>query len=215
MSAIKPIIRELKQAALKGGVHARDRLHQVTDNMNDHLDNVVRQVRDSDRFDNTIDVSLKRFKRNRNHDSAEYNRQYNEQMDTLESMTAADWLRNRIEYLENGRTTDSLRAQQNARDAALDNHIDELLDADENLSYEDASQAAAEWLKSQAATHRLDGIAGGDVTDISGVGDTRINSSLGSQWRSRVGDIDSAIIDYVNANPGVDLNDVSISVVLR
>ncbi|WP_223627534.1 polymorphic toxin type 15 domain-containing protein [Microbacterium sp. EST19A] len=213
MSAIKPIIRELKQAALKGGVHARDRLHQVTDNMNDHLDNVVRQVRDSDRFDNSIDVSLRRFRRNRNHDSAEYNRQYNEQMDTLESMSAADWLRNRIEYLENGRTTDSLRAQQAARDAALEDRILEL--RLEGQSPTEAAQNARDWLSTQAATHRLDGIAGGDVTDISGVGDTRINSSLGSQWRSRVGDIDSAIIDYVNANPGVDLNNVNISVVLR
>ena len=75
--------------------------------------------------------------------------------------------------------------------------------------------AAAEWLKGQAALHRLDGIAGGDVTDISRVGDTRINSSLGSQWRTRVGDIDTAIIDYVNANPGIDLNDVNINVILR
>ncbi|WP_243408810.1 MULTISPECIES: polymorphic toxin type 15 domain-containing protein [unclassified Microbacterium] len=213
MSAVKPIIRELKQAALKGGVHARDRLHQLTDNMNDHLDSVVRQVRDNDRFDNAIDVSLKRFKRNPKHDSAEYNSQYNEQMDTLQNMSAADWLRNRIEYLDNGRTSDSLRAQQAARDAALNDKYDEL--RDEGLSVEQAQQAAAEWLKGQAALHRLDGIAGGDVTDISRVGDTRINSSLGSQWRTRVGDIDTAIIDYVNANPGVDLNDVNINVILR
>ncbi|GAB3598391.1 polymorphic toxin type 15 domain-containing protein [Microbacterium tumbae] len=215
MSAIKPIIRELKDAALKGGARARDRLHQLTDNMNDHLDTVVTRVRGTDRFDTDIDVSLKRFKKNSRHDSAEYNRQYNEQMETLQSMSAADWLRNRIEYLENGRTPDSLRAQQNARDAALDNRINELLDADGDLSYDDASDIAAEWLKGQAATHRLDGIAGGDVTDISGVGDSRINSSLGSQWQSRVGDIDRAIIDFVNANPGVDLSNVGINVVLR
>ncbi|PVE97312.1 hypothetical protein DC434_04755 [Microbacterium sp. TPD7012] len=181
--------------------------------MNDHLDSVVRQVRDNDRFDNAIDVSLKRFKRNPKHDSAEYNSQYNEQMDTLQNMSAADWLRNRIEYLDNGRTSDSLRAQQAARDAALNDKYDEL--RDEGLSVEQAQQAAAEWLKGQAALHRLDGIAGGDVTDISRVGDTRINSSLGSQWRTRVGDIDTAIIDYVNANPGVDLNDVNINVILR
>ncbi|MFS0912087.1 polymorphic toxin type 15 domain-containing protein [Microbacterium sp. 179-I 3D2 NHS] len=213
MSAIKPIIRELKQAALKGGVHARDRLHQLTDNMNGHLDNVVRQVRDTDRFDNTIDVSLKRFRRNRNHDSAEYNRQYNEQMDTLQSMTAADWLRNRIDYLENGRTSDSLRAQQNARDDALQDKIAELVEND--MDYDEATQVAEQWLSSQAALHRLDGIAGGDVTDISRVGDARVNSSLGSQWRSRVGDIDAAVIAFVNANPGVNLHDVNINVILR
>ncbi|MFS0892597.1 polymorphic toxin type 15 domain-containing protein [Microbacterium sp. 179-I 3D3 NHS] len=213
MSAIKPIIRELKQAALKGGVHARDRLHQLTDNMNGHLDNVVRQVRDTDRFDNTIDVSLKRFRRNRNHDSAEYNRQYDEQMDTLQSMTAADWLRNRIDYLENGRTSDSLRAQQNARDDALQDKIAELVEND--MDYDEATQVAEQWLSSQAALHRLDGIAGGDVTDISRVGDARVNSSLGSQWRSRVGDIDAAVIAFVNANPGVNLHDVNINVILR
>lgn len=213
MSAIKPIIRELKQAALKGGVHARDKLHQLTDNMNDHLDNVVRQVRDLDRYDDSIDVSIRPFRRNRNHDSAEYDRQYNEQMDTLQRMSAADWLRNRIDYLENGRTPDSLRAQQNARDAAFNARVTELRRAGE--SRDSARQHAEEWLSSQAALHRLDGIAGGNVTDISGVGDSRINSSLGSQWRSRVGDIDNAIIDFVRNNPGVDLNNVNINVVLR
>ncbi len=213
MSAIKPIIRELKQAALKGGARAKDRLHQVTDNMNDHLDTVVARVRGIDKFDTNIDVSLKRFKKNKKHDSAEYNRQYDEQMDTLQSMSAADWIRNRIEYLENGRTSDSLRAQQAARDAALEDRILEL--RLEGQSPEQAAQNARAWLSTQAATHRLDGIAGGDVTDISGVGDSRINSSLGSQWQSRVGDIDRAIIDFVNANPGVDLNNVGISVVLR
>ena len=215
MSAIKPIIRELKQAALKGGVRARDSLHQFTDNMDNHLDDVVRRVRGIDKFDDSVDVNLKPFKRNRKHDSAEYNRQYNEQMDTLQNMSAADWLRNRIEYLENGRTSDSLRAQQNARDAALDNRVNELLDADENLSYDDATDLASKWLEGQAALHRLDGIAGGNVTDISGVGDTRINSSLGSQWRSRVGDIDTAIIEFVKANPGVNLNNININIVLR
>ena len=51
MSAIKPVIRELREAVLKGMAHGKDRLHQLTDNMNDHLDNMVRQVRDQDNFD--------------------------------------------------------------------------------------------------------------------------------------------------------------------
>ena len=71
MSAFKPIIRELKDAALRGGAHAKDKLPQLTRNINDHLDTVVRRVRDADRFDDAIDVNLKRFKRNRRHDSAE------------------------------------------------------------------------------------------------------------------------------------------------
>ena len=51
MSAIKPIIRQARQAVLDGMAHARNKLHRLADNMSDHLDNVVKQVRDKDKFD--------------------------------------------------------------------------------------------------------------------------------------------------------------------
>jgi hypothetical protein len=51
MSAIKPIIRQARQAVLDGMAHAKNKLHRLADNMNDHLDNVVKQVRDKDKFD--------------------------------------------------------------------------------------------------------------------------------------------------------------------
>lgn len=51
MSAIKPVIRELREAVLSGMAHGKDRLHQLTDNINDHLDDIVRQVREQDKFD--------------------------------------------------------------------------------------------------------------------------------------------------------------------
>lgn len=216
MSAIKPIIREVKQAVLKGMAHSKDRLHQVTDNLNVHLDNVGMQIKNIDKYDGAptrVDVNVKSFTRNKKHDAVEFDRQYNEQIDTLQQMSMADWKQNRESYLENGRTSDSLRAQQNARDAAFNDKYDEL--RDEGLSPEAAEAAAAQWLKGQAATHRLDGIAGGNVTDISGVGDSRINSSLGSQWRSRVGDIDSAVSAFIAANPGVDLSSVYMNIVFR
>ena len=213
MSKVKPIIRELRQAVLDGMAHSKDKLHRVTRNMDDHLDDMVKKVKRNDRFDSDVDVNMKKFKKNKNHDSAEYTRQYNEQMETLQDMSAADWLRNRVEYLENGRTSDSLRAQQAARDAALKDKVFELREG--GMSRSEAKDRASEWLKSQAALHRLDGIAGGDVTDISGVGDSRINSSLGAQWRSRVGDIDRAVVDFVKNNPGVNLNDVGINITFR
>jgi len=56
MSAIKPVSRELREAVLKGMAHGKDRLHQLTDNMNDHLDDIVRQVRDQDTFDGAPDT---------------------------------------------------------------------------------------------------------------------------------------------------------------
>jgi hypothetical protein len=56
MSATKAVFRELKDAVLKGMAHGKDRLHQLTDNMNDHLDDIVRQVRDQDTFDGAPDT---------------------------------------------------------------------------------------------------------------------------------------------------------------
>jgi filamentous hemagglutinin len=41
MSTIKPVIRELRQAVLKGFSHAKTRLHQLTDNINTHLDDLT------------------------------------------------------------------------------------------------------------------------------------------------------------------------------
>lgn len=51
MSALKPIFRELRQAVLDGFAHSRDKLHQLTDNLTDHFDTVVRGVRGIDKFD--------------------------------------------------------------------------------------------------------------------------------------------------------------------
>ncbi|WP_223627544.1 hypothetical protein [Microbacterium sp. EST19A] len=51
MAGTKGIFRSLKEAVLKGMGHGKDRLHGFADNIDDHLDNVVRQVRDKDNFD--------------------------------------------------------------------------------------------------------------------------------------------------------------------
>jgi len=56
MSATKSAFRELKEAVLKGMAHTKDKLHQLTDNINDHLDDVVRQVRHTDTFDDAPDI---------------------------------------------------------------------------------------------------------------------------------------------------------------
>jgi len=201
---IKPMLRALDDIP----VHGR----QLGD-MVRGLRGKQRRNRDGIEDIDTFDVTLRPFKRNRKHDPVEYDRQYNEQMDALQQMPLSDWLRNRTEYLQNGRTSDSLRAQEYARGIAEKKKFAELIRSGQ--SPDAARTNAAEWMRTQAATHRLDGIAGGDVTDISGVGDSRINSSLGSQWRTRVGDIDAAVVRYIQANPGADLSSVYMNVVFR
>lgn len=51
MSGIKPVIRELREAVLGGMAHARDKLHQLADRLDDHFDDVVRTLRQRDAFD--------------------------------------------------------------------------------------------------------------------------------------------------------------------
>ncbi|MEV5043051.1 hypothetical protein MRBLMI1x_002839 [Microbacterium sp. LMI1x-1-1.1] len=201
---IKPMLRALDDIP----VHGR----QLGD-MVRGLRGKQRRNRDGIEDIDTFDVTLRPFKRNKKHDPVEYDRQYNEQMDALQQMPLSDWLRNRTEYVQNGRTPDSLRAQEYARGIAEKKKFAELIRSGQ--SPDAARTNAAEWMRTQAATHRLDGIAGGDVTDISGVGDSRINSSLGSQWRTRVGDIDAAVVRYIQANPGADLSSVYMNVVFR
>ena len=48
-------------------------------------------------------------------------------------------------------------------------------------------------MKSQAALHNPDQVAGGYANNVGGVGDKGVNSSLGAQWRNNVKILDEAI----------------------
>lgn len=61
------------------------------------------------------------------------------------------------------------------------------------MSWEEAEKNANSWLKSQAALHNPDQIAGGKPLNIGGMGDKRINSSIGSQWKYRIDIVDEQI----------------------
>ncbi|MFP7761252.1 hypothetical protein [Marisediminicola sp. LYQ85] len=51
MSAIKPVLRELREAGVKGGANLKDKLHQVADRLDNHMDDVIRRVKNNDRYD--------------------------------------------------------------------------------------------------------------------------------------------------------------------
>lgn len=157
----------------------------------------------------TMDVDVRDF-RNRRYDRDEFDRQVNEQLDALQDMNLLEWIGNRGRYIEGGRPSASLAAQRRARESARKTEILRLRRLGQDR--ETAARNADGWLATQAATHRLDGIAGGNVTDISGVGDSGVNSSLGSQWRSRVSAIDAAVADFVQNNPDIDLSTVFLNI---
>jgi 2-keto-3-deoxy-L-rhamnonate aldolase RhmA len=74
-------------------------------------------------------------------------------------------------------------AQQLAREEALTEKIDSLMNDGYSL----------EWLDTQAALHNPDQIAGGNPLNIGGMGDKGINSSIGAQWKYRIDDVDDQI----------------------
>ncbi|MBE7956392.1 MULTISPECIES: polymorphic toxin type 15 domain-containing protein [Microbacterium] len=175
-------------------------------------------VRYIDRYDSDaahVDVTIQRFNRNPQHRSEQFDEQLNEQIDMLENTTMADWVLNRVDYIRGGRPSDSTVMQQMTRDVAHQDALREIMRENPGLDLATATRFVDQWMGTQAALHRLDGIAGGDVTDVPRVGDGNVNFSLGSQWKDRVADLDAAVIDFMQKNPGVDLNTVFMNIHFR
>lgn len=131
------------------------------------------------------------FKRNIKHDSEEFVWQLKEQEKGMNELTVDEYLKNREMYLENGRAIEGNAAQQAAREKALNKKIEELFES--GMSWEEAETKANSWLKTKAALHNPDQIAGGNPLNIGGVGDKRVNSSIGSQWKYRIDIVDDQI----------------------
>lgn len=110
------------------------------------------------------------------------------QEEGLNKLTVKEYFKNRKEYIKNGRSSKAKAVQKAARENALADKYNEMLLQGNSRS--EAKRIAEDWIKTQAALHDPDMIAGGYATKITGMGDTRINSSLGSQWRSRISEMD-------------------------
>ena len=132
-------------------------------------------------------------------DRGEFARQLSGQQAGLNRLTVAQFLANRDTYLRkalltgDGRDATGDAFQKAAREEALRDKADELQAENENLTPDEAEAHAQQWLDTQAALHDPDQVAGGHANTITGVGDARINSSIGAQWPKRVKAIDAHI----------------------
>jgi hypothetical protein len=102
----------------------------------------------------------------------------------MNELTIDEYLKNRDRYIAEGRAIEGNAAQKMARQEALKDKIAEL--RKQGLSRADATKQASEWLETKAALHNPDQIAGGRADTIGGMGDKRVNSSIGSQWKYRI-----------------------------
>jgi len=120
----------------------------------------------------------------------EFERQLKEQEEELNKMDPEDLIKNIEKYKKEGRPLADAAARKAAREKAklvmkqdltkkfLKQHMTE--EQAEKLATEEAEKAMA----GKDATHTLDLVAGGDG-DISGMGDSSTNRSIGSQWKTR------------------------------
>lgn len=154
------------------------------------------------------------------YDANEYERQLKGQENGINSLLVSDWVSNRVNYIMlreetgSGRSSEGSREQQafreNARQILTDRILAQRLTAlsedgidEEDIDMEalqnEVAQEVDEHMAGQAALHDPDQIAGGNPTHLRDLGDSRINSSIGSQWRHRVSQLDEAF-DMVPAD---------------
>ena len=151
----------------------------------------------------------KPFKLSKKHNTPElkkeFERQLKDQQDAINKMKVKDWLKNREEferlhkppndqYILNARKKygqDSKKARSDYRNKVQKEKYKEF--RNKGLTKDKANFKVKEYLKDQAALHNPDSIAGGKHTNVTGLGNSKINSSIGSQWKSRVGDIEAQV----------------------
>ena len=141
---------------------------------------------------------------------AEYDSQLKNQQDAINDMSVKDWLQNREDFKNRDKQqygTDAKKARDEYRKQEIGRRTaDNMLE--NGGDYKKAKQDAVESMKGQAALHNPDGIAGGKVNDITGMGDSRVNSSLGSQWdKGRASSIESQVKDVYGIPPKT-INDI-------
>ena len=159
-----------------------------------------------------IDEIEVEFNYNSKFDEAEFARQLADQQKGMNELTVREYLDNRQKYIEQGRAIESNAAQQAAREKAFVDKVDELQDA--GLSLKEAEEQAEKWLDTQAALHNPDQVAGGYASNVGGVGDKGVNSSIGSQWRYRIDGVDAQIKKMAESMSEAEKNSTYLNVKL-
>ncbi|QWH00696.1 WXG100 family type VII secretion target [Bacillus mycoides] len=153
------------------------------------------EVKHLDGIPRTKEIEVK-FNYKTKFDSEEFARQLKDQEKAMNELTAYEYRENRKQFIDKGRAKEGNAAQKIARKEAYTQKVEEL--QGEGLPLSQAKKKAQEWLDTQAALHNPDQIAGGKAEIIGGMGDKRVNFSIGSQWRSRIKIIDKQIEGIAN-----------------
>ena len=142
---------------------------------------------DGETLSDTINIDMP-YNPDASYDTEDFIGQAQMQEEGLNQMTVAEFLDNYENYHGTedkpgvGRSPEGSEMQAQYRDGLQVTIADELMEADPNLSAEEAERLAAEELRGGASLHNPDQTAGGDPTEIHAYGSGRANSALGSLW---------------------------------
>jgi hypothetical protein len=138
------------------------------------------------------------------YDLSEYQEQLDGQAAGLNELPVDKWHKNRKDYLAKGRPAEAAALQEEARQ-----------DLRDQLKVQGKSKAEIDAaLLKLAALHEPDLVAGGRIT-IKKLGSRFINSSIGSQWRTKVQDLDDAVRAIPTAKRSEYLMNVKLKAVPR
>ena len=145
------------------------------------------------------------FKKNAKGDPKEYDRQLSDQEKGLNDLTVKEYLEGRAKYQQIGRHGTGA-AQQAAR-AKYSKELTGKFEKELSKSGasgdigKQAAQMAKDKMDTLAALHNPDMIAGGKDA-VTKMGDKGVNSSIGSQWKDRVAEMDKAAKDVPASERG-------------
>ena len=150
---------------------------------------------------------------------AEYYRQLSRQNIALNQMTAAQYVAAREAYKKNGRNPDAAKAQQDYRTKYKKDMVANLTEQYENQGLDEAEAAkqanidATDAMKKIAALHEPDMFAGGyyDCKPTC-MGDSSVNSSIGSQWKKIIGEMDSYADTAIKEGKGNGLLSIQLNI---
>ncbi len=152
-------------------------------------------------------------------DEKEFKQQLKDQQKGMGDLTIDEYQKNRAAYNQrksqtgSGRDPSSAKYQTQAKKEAISTKAKEFMKQGKSPS--EAKKLAKEWAKGKAALHGPDQIAGGRADNITGLGDSRINSSIGSQWKNNVAKLDQFISDKAATMPkNTKLSELGIEFVL-
>lgn len=134
------------------------------------------------------------------YDAKEYKRQLAGQEKGMNKLSVCKFLENREKFRNEGRDLRiSSEMQKKMRQEARADRVYE--NRKNGMSRMEAEKEADKWLESKAVLHDPDQIAGGNATDVTGLGDKEINSSIGAQWKNgRIDIVEEKVRQYVEEN---------------